>query len=206
MHDIEHLPAFLLAATLVILIPGPATLYVAGRTQRSVSSGCWATLGIVAGDIVLITLSGFGFAALVAQWPLLQAVIKVGGGLYVAYLALELFNSPTSQNYAGPAKPAPGGFAKALLITLANPKPILFFAAFFPMFIDKAAGSTTRSFFALGAMFEVINLVYFAALIAIVARLQRAQLLGQSGSALLQKISAVGLLICSAVVLSSIRL
>lgn len=206
MHDIEHLPAFLLAATLLILVPGPATLYVASRTQRSVSSGCRATLGIVAGDIVLITLSGFGFAALVAQWPLLQTVIKVGGGLYIACLALELLNSPKSQTNFEPGKPSPDGFAKALLITLTNPKPILFFAAFFPMFINKAAGSTMRSFFTLGAMFEGINLMYFAALIAIVARLHRTKLLGQSGSRLLQKMSAFGLLICSGVVLGSIRL
>lgn len=207
MTGIEHLPAFLLAATLLILVPGPATLYVAGQTQHSTLSGCWATLGIVAGDIVLITLSGLGFAALVVQWPLLLKAVKVGGGLYIAYLALELLKSapsrPLAQGDAGTVQAAPGGFVKALLITLTNPKPILFFATFFPLFIDPAARSTMGSFYLLGAMFELLNLTYFAALIAIVGRMRRTQLFGPSAAARLQLLSAIGLLICSAFVLLS---
>lgn len=207
MLGIEHLPAFLLAAMLVILVPGPATLYVAGRTQHSTLSGYRATLGIVAGDMVLITLSGLGFAALVVQWPLLLKAVKLGGGLYIAYLALELLRSapgrPPAQADAGTVQEASGGFVKALLITLTNPKPILFFAAFFPLFIGNAARSTLGSFYLLGALFELLNLSYFAALIAVVGQMKRTQLFGPSAGARLQLLSAIGLLICSAFVLLS---
>jgi leucine efflux protein len=207
MLGVEHLLAFLLAATLVILVPGPATLYVAGRAQGSTLSGCRAMLGIVAGDVALITLSGLGFAALLVQWPLLLAFVKMGGGLYIAYLALEQLKStprgPKLPTDGAPVEVTQGGFVKALLITLTNPKPILFFAAFFPMFIDPAARSTIRSYFLLGAMFELLNLIYFAALIAIVRQLQRTELLGPSNSARLHWLSAIGLLVCSAFVLLS---
>jgi leucine efflux protein len=201
MTGVEHLPAFLLAAAAVILIPGPATLFVAGRVRHGARSGAMATFGIVAGDVVLITLSGLGFAALVAQWPVLQDVIRTLGGLYIAYLALEMLNSPPPEVDSGNAPADQGTFGQAMLITLTNPKPILFFAAFFPLFIAQGEPHQMRSFFALGALFELMNLVYFAAVIAIVHRLDKLHRNGHFGGELLNKASAWGLLLCSAFIL-----
>lgn len=201
MPGIDNLPAFLLAASLIILVPGPATLYVAGRVQSSTMNGYVATLGIVAGDIVLITLSGLGFAALVSQWPILLDVIKFAGGMYILYLAFEMLNSPPAQVDSKDVKARQGGFLKALMITLTNPKPILFFAAFFPMFIDRDGGSTMRSFYALGLLFEVLNVMYFAVIITVVARLHRMNANGRFGGAAMHKISAYGLALCAAFIL-----
>lgn len=214
MNGISHLPAFLAAAALIILIPGPATLYVAGQVQHSKARGYAATFGIVVGDLVLITLSGLGFAALVARWPLLLDVIKVGGALYVAWLGLALYNTPPeqlAQSGLAPAAPRPvptvspaaPTFARAVLLTLTNPKPILFFAAFFPLFIDKTAPSTMRSFYTLGALFEVLNVLYFVILILLVARLKTLRAPGSRGALPMHKISGCGLLLCAAAVLIS---
>lgn len=203
MQGVSQLPAFLLAATLVIVVPGPATLYVAGRARHSARSGFLAVLGIVVGDILLITVSGLGFATLVAQWPRLLDVMKFGGGLYIAYLALELLKPQPPSGQAAHGTPPAGGFAKALLLTLSNPKPILFFSAFFPGFIDHSAPSAMRSFYLLGVLFEAINLVYFAALIVLVGRLRQSRFVGSGRGTYLQKLSGVGLLLCSAFVLLS---
>lgn len=197
MIGIAHLPAFLLAATLIILIPGPATSTVAGRVRFSPCTGAMAALGIVAGDIILISIAGLGFAALAATWPVVQEVARVGGGLYIAYLGLESLNSPVQPAPPGAAAPQ-GGFARALAGSLSNPRPVLFFTAFFPMFIDQATPSTMRSFVALGAMYEVLNVMYVATIITLMARLHRVHAVK---SAAAQRLSAWGLLLCSALIL-----
>jgi threonine/homoserine/homoserine lactone efflux protein len=77
MNGIAHLPAFLLAATLINLLPGPATSSVAGRVRFSA-----------------IGVAIIGLASLIPAWPVLLEVAMVCGGLYVAYLGLERLNSP----------------------------------------------------------------------------------------------------------------
>lgn len=197
MNGIAHLPAFLLAATLIILIPGPAASTVAGRVRFSACTSAMAALGTVAGDILLIALAGAGFSALVTLWPALQDVARVGGGLYIAYLGLESLNSPAQLEQPGPDVPT-GGFAQALAGSLSNPRPALFFAAFFPMFIDQASGTTMRSFVALGAMYEVLNVMYVAAIITLMARWHHVNTVKGIAA---QRLSAWGLLLCSGVIL-----
>ncbi len=197
MNGIAHLPAFLLAATLIILIPGPATSAVAGRVRFSPATPAMAALGIVAGDIILISIAGLGFTALVSLWPVVQEVAKVGGGLYIAYLGLESLNSPVQAEQPGAEAPC-GGFARALAGSLSNPRPALFFAAFLPMFIDSATPSTMGSFVALGAMYEVLNVMYVATIITLMARLHRVHAVNSETA---QRLSAWGLLLCSALIL-----
>ncbi len=197
MNGIAHLPAFLLAATLIILIPGPATSAVAGRVRFSPCTGTMAALGIVVGDIILISIAGVGFTALVSLWPVVQEVAKVGGGLYIAYLGLESLNSPVQAEQPGAEAPR-GGFAQALAGSLSNPRPALFFAAFFPMFIDTTSASTIGSFVALGAMYEVLNVMYVATIITLMARLHRVHAINSRAA---QRLSAWGLLLCSALIL-----
>jgi leucine efflux protein len=197
MNGIAHLPAFLLAATLIILLPGPATSAVAGRVRFSPATSAMAALGIVAGDIILISIAGVGFAALVAVWPAILQMAKVGGGLYIAYLGLESLNSPVQAAQPGAEVPR-GGFAQALAGSLSNPRPALFFAAFFPMFIDMSTPSTMGSFVALGAIYEMLNIMYVATIITIMARLHRAH---AAHSKAAQRLGAWGLLLCSGLIL-----
>lgn len=177
MLDIANVWSFLLAATLVIVVPGPATFYVIGKTHQSPWLASQATLGIVAGDVVLISVSGFGFASLVARWPLLLLAVKVIGAIYLLYLGWNLAQSSRQQLHRlSPHKDKPAHFGedflKGLLITLTNPKPILFFAAFFPLFIKTGATAVTQKFYALGVIFELLNLCYFSTMILIVTRLR----------------------------------
>lgn len=197
MDAIVHLEAFLLAATLVIIVPGPATLYVAGRARHSPGAALRAVAGIVCGDLVLIALSGLGFATLLASWPGLVTAIKVVGALYVIYLGWEMLLSHAEARAA--ADDGRAGFGKGLLLTLTNPKPILFFAAFFPLFVDPVAGSSAQGFYWLGLLFQAINLAYFAAVIFAASRLARFA----GFSAGLGRLGGCALLGCGMVVLAN---
>lgn len=202
MAGLHGLATFIPAATLVIVVPGPATLLVAGHAYRNGWQAARATAGVVLGDLVLISLSGLGFAALMQQWPRLGLSLTVLGALYVAYLGWRSWRaspSPCAQPRASPGS----SFAQGLALTLTNPKPILFFGAFFPLFIDPAksdAGHWMSGFYALGAIFEAINLLYFAVLIGLVSRLRRSTLWPRLP---VHRIGGGGLMLCAALMLAA---
>lgn len=157
----------------------------------------------MSGDLVLILASGLGFASLVARWPLLLLAVKLGGAVYVALLGWELVKpsscpregrgSTTHEERGGGL-----GIAKGLLITLTNPKPILFFAAFFPMFIRAGTASILREFLVLGFYFEVLNICYFSALILVVARLRHWPIFDRFLGGGFKAVSGIGMFCCSA--------
>lgn len=198
MSGVIHLPAFIAAALMVIFSPGPGTLYVAGQVQHSLPRAWQATAGVVIGDLLLIALSALGFAALIARWPVLLDIFKIGGALYLLWLGVAMYRTPPLLD-SGSA--APGNLLRAVLITVTNPKPILFFGAFFPLFIDHGAGGTLRSFMLLGVLFEIMNVLYFAGVIALVARLRGLRAPGRLGGLPLHKLSGGGLMLCAAFVL-----
>lgn len=206
MLGIENFASFLVTASLVIVVPGPATFYVAGKSQHSTRAAMLAIAGILGGDIVLITLAGLGFASLVSKWPMLLSTIKVGGALYVAYLGISLLRAkpPTEvgASAAVGATTTTSNFLQGVLITLTNPKPILFFAVFFPMFISRTTDSWMRSFYALGGLFEMLSLAYLSAVAVLIMTLRRSTFLGRS-SASLTKVSGYCLVACSVLILTS---
>jgi leucine efflux protein len=163
---------------------------------------------VVTGDLVLITLSGLGFSALMQQWPALGMALTVAGAFYVAWLGWGLWRSrPDARRADDASSPMTrNGFAQGLVLTLTNPKPILFFGAFFPLFIDRSHNGASHwmaSFYALGAVFEAINLIYFAALIGLVARLRRLPALAGLSRGQLHRFSGGGLMLCSALMLAT---
>jgi leucine efflux protein len=177
MIDITNAWSFFPAAILVIVVPGPATFYVIGNAAQSVRSAGHAILGIVAGDFVLIMLSSFGCASLIARWPALLLALKIVGAIYLLYLGWGLTRGSQREHqitsYAKTNRSFLKDLSKGLLITVTNPKPILFFAAFFPLFIKIGTTAVARSFLTLGVFFELLNLCYFAAMILVVARLRQ---------------------------------
>lgn len=197
--------SFLAAATLVIIVPGPATFYVLGAAYRSLAGAIASVAGIVAGDVVLIVLAGLGFAAVVSQWPMTLSVIKAVGSIYVVYLGIDLLRSkPAAGEDVQTTKGrSPIGFVQGFLITVTNPKPIIFFAAFFPMFIDRDAGSTGASFLLLGVWFEIVNLVYLSAIITIVIQLRGRSAFDRFMSNSLARASGIGLVACGTLIMLS---
>lgn len=206
MLAIRDLTSFMLAAALVIVVPGPATLYVASAARHSARRACQATTGIIAGDLVLITLSGLGFSALVGRWPAVLGAIKLGGALYLGYLGIALVRTRRAIA-ASPAASEPGAGTRSVLmglgITLTNPKPLVFFSGFFAMFIDPTTPSRIGSFYALGGIFELINLAYFTTIITVIARLRRTAAFERLAAGRFNLACGAGLILCAALILVS---
>lgn len=200
MPDLTSLLSFILAASLVIIIPGPATLLVAGHARQSARRATAAVAGIVCGDVLLIALSVAGFALLMQSLPWLLPALRLLGAAYLLYLGFNLWRDSVRQNQGQAAAiHEQASFARGLLITVSNPKPVLFFSTFFPLFIPSGHDNTVQSFLLLGVVFEIINLLYFFVLCSFLrwaghqlAHRQPAWL----PSGRMQKICASGLILC----------
>lgn len=205
MFEVEHLAAFVLASIAVIVVPGPATLFVSARASLGSRHAAAGALGIVFGDVVLMAASGLGLASLVAQWPALFAVIRVAGALYIGWLGVSAIVASRSRAVDAVVVAASviDTARQGLLLTLINPKPILFFAAFFPLFIARGASAWAASYAWLGLMYEGLNVLYYAALILLLATMRKTRVWGVANPQRLQVAGGIALLVCATLVLFS---
>jgi leucine efflux protein len=152
------LGSFLAASTLLIVSPGPAMLFILRQCQRHATAPFEGLAGMVAADLVLIGLSCLGVAALVTQFPVLAGAIKLAGAGYVAWIGFQAARNAPATIEAREDRGS--SFAQGLVITLSNPKAILFFAAFFPLFTTTGAPAGEQ-FIRLGLLFECVNVALY---------------------------------------------
>lgn len=175
--SIELWFAFVVAAAVLLVIPGPTILTV---ISYSLTHGPRANLPLVAavalGDSTALALSILGLGALLATSAWWFAVVKSVGGLYLIYLGVRLLRSGIATAETDPAA-APGSrwrlFANTWLVTALNPKGIVFFVAFLPQFIDPAA-EAARQLWILAVTFvllAIVNATLYAAFAASARRL-----------------------------------
>jgi leucine efflux protein len=160
MLGIADYGAFCAAILVFLALPGPGTFALLTSTAKGgLRAGAAATLGVIVGDQVLMWLAVAGVAALLAAHPLLFKVVQFGGAAYLVWIGLRLvFAKPGS---ASPVAIQPRQYARqAFLITLLNPKAIVFYMAFFPLFIDPATHRGAITFAAMALTIAVITLAY----------------------------------------------
>ncbi len=157
--DMVTLLTFIPAALALNLTPGADMMFCLGQGMR----GGWraaiaADLGIVLGGLVHVTVAGLGLGALVAHYPWLFDAIRWVGVGYLLWLAWGAF---TGQGLAADGvQVRPGrAFWQALVVSLTNPKVILFVLAFIPQFVDPARGPVLAQFLVFGAVLCVGGLV-----------------------------------------------
>ncbi|AOR67071.1 leucine efflux protein LeuE [Burkholderia stabilis] len=164
----------------IILLPGPNSMYVLSlAAQRGVKTGYRAACGVFVGDTVLMVLSAAGVASLLKANPLLFSVVKYGGAAYLLYIGTGMLRSAWQKlrapaNAPTDAPQAVDGerpFRKALIVSLLNPKAILFFISFFIQFVDPAFPHPALSFVVLGAIAQCASFLYLSTLIFAGARL-----------------------------------
>jgi threonine/homoserine/homoserine lactone efflux protein len=135
--------AYLAACLVVVLIPGPtATLIVANSIGHGPRAGLGNVLGTQAGLAVFIALLAFGLGPIVAALGAVFDWLRLAGAAYLVWLGWKLWRAPAFDLAGGkPAMKKPrGGFVlQGFLVTLSNPKTLLFFGAFIPQFIRPAA-------------------------------------------------------------------
>lgn len=164
----------------IILLPGPNSMYVLSlAAQRGVKAGYRAACGVFLGDTVLMVLSAAGVASLLKANPLLFSVVKYGGAAYLLYIGTGMLRSAWQKLRARGDAPADAPravdgerpFRKALIVSLLNPKAILFFISFFIQFVDPAFPHPALSFVVLGAIAQCASFLYLSTLIFAGARL-----------------------------------
>ncbi|MFC3983526.1 leucine efflux protein LeuE [Streptosporangium jomthongense] len=181
---------YVLGAFFIILLPGPNSLYVlTTAAQRGVRQGYRAAAGVFIGDSVLMVLASAGVASLLKSTPILFNVVKYAGAAYLAWIGFQMlrgawrsWRTPQDAQAAQAAQGAQGAQAgrttqaasrrggenplrKALVISLMNPKAILFFISFFIQFVDPAYGMPALSFLILGVICQVFSMLYLSLLI-----------------------------------------
>ena len=154
--NLEIWAAFVLAATIILVIPGPTILLV---ISQAISHGRKAVIPLVAGvtlgDFTAMTLSLMGLGAVLAAFSALFSTLKYIGALYLIYLGIKLWRSNTDKHeisFSDTKTSNRSLFKSAFFVTALNPKSIAFFVAFLPHFISSQS-DTFPQFLLLGATF-----------------------------------------------------
>jgi threonine/homoserine/homoserine lactone efflux protein len=162
MPEPSTLLVFLGATLLLLVIPGPAVLYIVTRSvTQGRRAGLFSVLGIHLGSLVHVAAAVAGLSALIAASATAFAVVKFAGAGYLIYLGIMAFRSAGKP--ASPGRPEPMSmrrvFWQGAIVNILNPKTALFFLAFVPQFVDPTLGNTTLQLIVLGGIFIIAGLI-----------------------------------------------
>jgi len=165
---------FCVASVAVVLAPGPGSLFVAKTAATSrAGAGLLAMLGIMVGDGCLIVLSLLGVSALFLAHPSLFQAVRIAGAGYLIFLGLQAILAKPAEG-SGPERGQGVPFRQAVAITLLNPKAVLFFMAFFPLFITSAEEGLVPPYATMTLVFMTISATYLTLLVHASSRLATA--------------------------------
>ena len=181
-YGVTDLWTYVIGAFGIILLPGPNSLFVLSvATARGVKAGWQGAFGVFLGDSILLALIALGAAGLLRTHAALFLVVKYAGAAYLAWVGLNLIWSAwgkwrqrtTIATAAVPETPAhlAHPFQRALVISLLNPKAILFLLSFFVQFIDPHFETPAIPFLILSAILMSFSALYLCVLIVAGARL-----------------------------------
>ena len=152
--------AFVVAILVFLAIPGPGNLALITSTGKGgIAGGMGATFGVIAGDQVLLWAAVAGVSALMAAYPAAFHAVQWLGALYLAWLGLKMLLAKPGGAPILQIKPR-HYFRQALLITLLNPKAIVFYLAFFPLFVDPAQHLGLKTFGVMAATIAALTFFY----------------------------------------------
>jgi threonine/homoserine/homoserine lactone efflux protein len=162
--------------TVLMLTPGPDMLFcLATGLKSGPRSGFLAALGAASGEIVHISASAVGLAALFRAAPLLFDGVRIAGASYLVLLGIRALRN-RNEGIGGKAERSTGtkrAYWRGLLTNLLNPKMALFSIAFLPQFVDPAAGSVAFQFVVLGACFVALEIAVDGTVGLLAGRLER---------------------------------
>jgi leucine efflux protein len=160
MLGVADYGAFVAAILIFLAIPGPGNLALITSTSKGgIAGGLGATLGIIAGDQVLMWAAVAGVAALLLASPNVFFVVQWAGAAYLAWLGLRMLLAKPGSKPVLHIEPR-DYFRQAAFITLLNPKAIVFYMAFFPLFVDPARHQGMLTFGLMAATIAVLTFAY----------------------------------------------
>jgi leucine efflux protein len=160
MFGVADYGGFVAAIVLFLAIPGPGNLALITSTGKGgVRGGLAATLGVIAGDQVLLWLAVAGVAALLLAYPAAFAAVQWLGVAYLAWLGGRMLLAKPG---SAPVLNIKTGhyLRQSCAITLLNPKAIVFYMAFFPLFVDPAQHQGIRTFAFMAVTIAALTFVY----------------------------------------------
>jgi threonine/homoserine/homoserine lactone efflux protein len=164
MVGISDYPAFAGAVLIFLALPGPGNLALLTATaQGGRRAGFSATWGVIAGDQVLMWAAVAGLAAVLQASPIWFNLLQWAGALYLAYLGFQMIRAKAED---APLLDMSSGrfFRQTFFITLLNPKAIVFYMAFFPLFIDPQQQPGWLTFTSMALTVAVLTFLYGAGL------------------------------------------
>ncbi|MGE0499209.1 MAG: LysE family transporter [Ramlibacter sp.] len=160
MFGIADYGAFVAAIILFLAIPGPGNLALITSTSKGGrAGGLAATLGVIAGDQVLMWLAVAGVSALLVAYPTAFHAVQWLGAAYLAWLGFKMLTAKPGAKPILNIQPR-HYFRQAALITLLNPKAIVFYMAFFPLFVDPARHQGLLTFGVMAATIAALTFAY----------------------------------------------
>lgn len=206
MPSLSDLATFGLASIALLVIPGPAVIYV---LNRSVADGRNAALagvaGLEIGNFMHVIAATLGLSAIIAASATAFTTIKWAGAAYLVFLGLKTLASkpmpPDAQSASTTARKA---FRQGIVVNTLNPKVALFFLSFLPQFIDPDAGSPALQSFVLGTLFVALGCLTDATY-ALTASALRDRLVKGSALPFVQRYVAGSVFVALGVVASTAR-
>jgi leucine efflux protein len=167
MFGISNYGAFVIAFILLLLLPGPGNLaLITSAGKGGLKGGVASVFGLLLGDQILLWLTVAGVAALLAANPIVFHALQWLGAAYLAWLGFKMLTAKPGDKPLLNIK-AGHYFRQTLVITLFNPKAIMFYVAFFPQFIDPLKHQGMVTFGVMAATIAVLGFVYCISVVLI---------------------------------------
>jgi len=149
------------ASIALLLIPGPAVLYVVMQgAEQGRSAGLASVAGIHIGTLVHIVAAAVGLSAIILASAVAFSVVKFAGAAYLVYLGIRKLLERDRNDVTEPMRaPLRRVFARGAVVNVLNPKTALFFLAFVPQFVDPNRGAAWSQVVVLGLVFVALGLV-----------------------------------------------
>ena len=160
MLGVADYGAFVAAIIVFLAIPGPGNLALITSTSKGgIAGGMAATLGVIAGDQVLMWAAVAGVATLLVAYPQAFQAVQWLGAAYLAWLGFKMLLARPGDAPVLNIEPR-RYFRQAGLITLLNPKAIVFYMAFFPLFVDPKVHQGLVTFGVMAATIATLTFIY----------------------------------------------
>jgi len=164
---IADYPAFVIAILIFLLIPGPGNLALVTSTGKGgIRGGLAAGIGIILGDQVLLWLAVAGVAAVLTAYPPAFVAVQWLGAAYLAWLGWRMLRAKPGAPPVLNIKPH-HYLQQAMGITLLNPKAIVFYMAFFPLFVDPAHHQGLLTFAVMALTIAALGFSYCLVLVTL---------------------------------------
>jgi threonine/homoserine/homoserine lactone efflux protein len=159
--DASTLALFVAAALALLLVPGPAVLYIVARSiDQGRSAGLISVLGVHLGSLVHVTAAAVGLSSLLVSSAVAFSVVKYAGAAYLIYLGVKaLITRAEPEHVELRAEPLGKLLRQGAVVNILNPKTALFFLAFLPQFVDPDAGYVALQLTFFGLVFVALGLV-----------------------------------------------